>query len=422
MIEERRIFLHRVGLDGIQAGMTIGKTIYRIDGVLLLPEGQKLTNAQIAKLKRYHIQEIFIIDDDFSSFIEESPEMHRAFIVAGTSAEKAGVAQTNVLPYNQVMGTARLVEADKAIRQALIHDAMTKEEERTSAKKNEVLKDIKAQIKDIMTSPNLGASIDSKRTNTMIEKLLDQIMTSGDILHHLSNLRSIDDYTFSHCVNVSIYAMIIGIGLNMKTESLHALGAGAIMHDVGKMLVQQDILQKPGGLTSNEFDEIKRHTLLGYELLKKVKNFGEVAAKIALYHHERMDGSGYPLQVKGEEIPLYARIVAVSDVFDALTTNRVYRSKEPPHRALDFITTEAGKHFDADVVDVFVKQMAFYSIGTAVVLSSGEKGLVSRNNPQFPHMPVIRIVTDVNGYRIPQHLECNLFIDRHLKITSIWEL
>ena len=354
--------MRKISLDQAKPGIKVSKTIYSLEGVLLLSEGAKLTESNMKKLRNNGVNEIFV--------------------------------------------------------EELIHDTVFIPE----VERNKVLTDAKTQIKEIMTSPMLKGGIDSKRIVALVEKLLMEILDSDEIVKHLFDIRSIDDYTFSHCVNVSIYSMIVGIGMNMKGNTVKELGTGAILHDVGKMLVQQDILQKPGGLTVNEFAEVKKHTLFGYELLYKIDHIGTVASSIAIAHHERIDGSGYPNGLKGDEIPLFARIVAVSDVFDALTSNRVYRKLEPPHKALDFITMEAGKHFDPDVVTVFVNQMAYYSIGTAVILSTGEKGLVTNNNVRFPHKPVVRVLINAAGESLHPHHIIDLHKTQDVRIASMWIL
>jgi len=361
---ERRNPLHRVSLDKALTGSVIARTVYSHDGVLLLSEGMRLTEEHKRKLSHNGVSDLFI----------EQPEY-------------TGLTVSDIV-------------------------------------RQEVLTDVKAQVKDIMAMPSLKAGIDAKRVADLIELLLDDILTSGEILSHLNGLRSIDEntYTFSHSVNVAVYAMVTGIGMDMSRETLKELGTGAIMHDVGKMMVDGNILQKPGGLTQLEFEEVKKHTVLGYELLQKIEGMGNAAAQIALSHHERMDGSGYPRGMSGIEIPLASRIVAVADVYDALTSDRVYRVKEDTHKVLDYIANQAGSHFDRMTAEAFVRQIAHYPVGTAVVLLSGSKGLVSRQNRNLPHRPCIRVVIDADGVMLKRHQELDLSQSNGNRIAAIWDI
>jgi HD-GYP domain-containing protein (c-di-GMP phosphodiesterase class II) len=142
------------------------------------------------------------------------------------------------------------------------------------------------------------------------------------------------------------------------------LGVGALLHDIGKLKIPEEILKKPSQLTVEEFEEIKKHTTYGYEILKNFENISMESAFIALGHHERFDGSGYPLQLRGENIYQFARIVAVADVYDALTSDRVYRKKLKPHESVEYITSLGTDHFDKEIVDNFIKHIAVYQLGT----------------------------------------------------------
>lgn len=342
--------------------MVVGRTIHTLDGVLLLSEGVVLTAEHITKLNQNRIRELFVED-----------------------------------------GLAKGLVVEESVR-------------------HEVLVQVKSHVKQIMSLPSLKAGIDGRRVTELVERLLEQILASGDILHHLADIRSIDDYTFSHSVNVSIYSMIVGIGMGIKTEALRELGTGALLHDIGKLLVDNAILQKPGGLTPDEFEQVKMHADYGHDLMRKVKGVSPSAADIASGHHERIDGSGYPRGLSGNAIPLSARIVAVADVYDALTSDRIYRHREEHGKALDYIAAKAGTHFDRAVTDVFVRHMAHYPVGTAVVLHSGEKGLVARQNLSHPHRPVVRVVIDNEGRLLKQHHEVDLSTSGDNRIASIWEI
>lgn len=354
--------MRRVSLENAPTGVVVARTIHSLDGIVLLAAGTELTSDLKEKLANLGITEIYI-NDSISNGIQ-IPELI----------------------------------------------------------KEEIVTDIKTQVKKMMTTPSIKISVDGKKVAEIVEKLIANILQSDDIVTSLSDIRSIDEYTFSHSVNVCILSIVTGIGLGLKGENLRDLGIGAIMHDIGKTMVDDAILQKPSSLTQLEFDEVKRHTEYGYQILRNSKDISPTACMIALSHHERLDGSGYPQHLKNNDIQLPARIVAIADVYDALTTNRIYRRKMMPHDVLDYILSLGGKHFDKNVLDTFVRHIAYYPVGTAVILNSGEKALVSRYNPYYPNRPVVRVVIDDDGRMLHQHKEIDLSKKLEYRVVAIWDI
>ncbi len=167
-------------------------------------------------------------------------------------------------------------------------------------------------------------------------------------------LDSRDPYTYDHSENVSKYAAQIAERMNLSEDECNNIRTGGLLHDIGKIGIPEYILTKPGKLTEDEFKIIKMHPTIGYEMLKHVDRFKEDGVlDIVLYHHERYDGKGYPARLKGSEIPLPARIIAVADTFDATTSNRVYRNEFKIEHTLDVIRQNKGKQFDPEVADAF---------------------------------------------------------------------
>ena len=242
-----------------------------------------------------------------------------------------------------------------------------------------------------MTSPSVKVSVDVKKAGEIVERLIANILDSDKIVASLCDVRSIDEYTFSHSVNVSVISIVTGIGAGFKEDTHKDLGIGALLHDLGKVKVDDAILRKPGSLTSIEYDEVKRHTLYGYEILKNSGNISQDACDIALSHHERLDGSGYPRKLRNNDILTFARIVAIADVYDALTTDKVYRRKMMPHDVLDYMLSLGGKHFDKNLLTP-LSGIYYYPVGTAVI-PPGEKGFVSEYNPYFPNRPVVWVAS-----------------------------
>jgi HD-GYP domain-containing protein (c-di-GMP phosphodiesterase class II) len=354
--------LRKVRLDKARTGVVVARAILSLDGVVLLSEGAVLTREYKEKLQNYGITEIYI-EDHFSEGITV-PELIR----------------------------------------------------------DEVITEVKSQVKKLMTSPSVKVSVDVKKVGEIVERLIANILDSDKIVASLCDVRSIDEYTFSHSVNVSVISIVTGIGAGFKEDTLKDLGIGALLHDLGKVKVDDAILRKPGSLTSIEYDEVKRHTLYGYEILKNSGNISQDACDIALSHHERLDGSGYPRKLRNNDILTFARIVAIADVYDALTTDKVYRRKMMPHDVLDYMLSLGGKHFDKNLLDTFVRHIAYYPVGTAVILNSGEKGLVSEYNPYFPNRPVVRVVIDEDGHVLKKFREVDLSKKLEYRVVAIWDI
>ncbi len=354
--------MRKVSLERAQPGVHVARTILSLDGIILLSAGAELTEDMIIKLRHYSISELYI-EDELSK----------------------GILVPEII-------------------------------------KEEIITEVKSQIKNVMTTPTIKVSVDGKKVLEIVDKLMTNILQSDNIVMNLSDIRSVDDYTFSHSVNVCIFSLITGVSMGVKGDNLKDLGVGALLHDIGKVRIDEAILQKPSSLTVSEYDETRRHTVYGYEILRNSRDINSTAHIIALYHHERIDGSGYPYKLKNTDIPMPARIVAVADVFDALTTDRVYRKKMLPNEVVDYMCSLSNKHFDKLVLDAFIRHVAHYPIGTAIVLNSGEKGLVSKYNPDYPSRPVIRVVIDENGKMLYKHKEVDLSRNPEYRIMDIWDI
>ena len=239
-----------------------------------------------------------------------------------------------------------------------------------------------------------GLITDFPEIQKMVGEILDELLSNEDIIIQLSNIRAIDDYTLNHSINVCVYSLITALTMHFEREELLELGVGALLHDIGKIMVPDRLLNKPERLDADEYELIKDHTLRGYEILKQIDGISERSRRIALLHHERMDGKGYPTGVYGADIDEFVRIVAVVDVFDALTSDRVYREKIESHLALEYLISMSKIQFDYETVRHFVQNVAIYPIGTGVKLSSGETGVVLRVNKEFPTRPFVRVIKD----------------------------
>ncbi len=225
--------------------------------------------------------------------------------------------------------------------------------------------------------------------NDVLDKLIDTIVENPNMYIDISSLRLYDDCTYNHSLGVTVLSIAIGKTLGLSRKSLSQLALCALLHDIGKMQVPIDIITKPGRLTNEEFTEIKQHPNMGGEILKKNDLVSDLVLKGVMSHHEKVDGTGYPRNLKGKDIPLFGRIVACADVYDALTSTRPYRTPATPSEAIEYIMGGTGRQFDRGVVRSFLKCISPYPVGSCVSLSSGDTAVIVEQNIHNPMRPKI---------------------------------
>ncbi len=277
----------------------------------------------------------------------------------------------------------------------------------------------KKLIGEAMEALSLNGAIVEK-VLVIVNKLIEDLLDNDEIISSLGKLRSVDDYTLEHSVNVCIMSLILGISYGIKYDDLIDLGTGAILHDIGKMMIPQEILNKPGSLTIDEYEIVKRHTEYGYEILKNIKGISDIAAEVALNHHERLDGNGYPYGKKIDQIKIYSRIVAICDVYDALTSDRVYKKKIEHYKALEYICKMVNSQFDNELVKKLLNCVKIYPIGSMVKLNTNEIGLVVDIAKINPSKPVVRILIDEKGDKVADYLEVDTNKNIDIQVTNVF--
>lgn len=340
--------MQKIYLDDISPGTIIAKDIYNGYGTMLVSKGTVVMDKFIKQLEDIGISELYVEDNADDVFEENCVE------------------------------SLKMMEDEQA---KLPIDDVIYEKTRVQAH---------MQVKKIMVRYSVHSHINIDKIHKIVESIIEELLSRREIVLTLSQLRSIDDYTYEHSVNVSVLSLIVGIDISLGKESLCSLGTGAMLHDIGKAIIPDNVLKKPSKLTTSEFSEIKKHAEYGYEILTKI-NLPEEAASIALYHHEKYDGSGYPKKLKGEEIPLFSRIVAIADVYDAISNDRVYKRKFSPDKVYRQIAQLGSTHFDPEIMEKFVSHLALYPNGSGVILNTNHKGIVIGQNKLLPQSPVVRI-------------------------------
>ncbi|MCX7944593.1 MAG: HD-GYP domain-containing protein [Deltaproteobacteria bacterium] len=254
-------------------------------------------------------------------------------------------------------------------------------------------------LKDALSSKDYISGIDMRNAKRLVNQMVD---LSGHNVENfsfwgLSAIKNFDEYTFNHSVNVCVLAIAFGNALGLPKRRLAELGLAALFHDIGKLTIPKKILNKPGQLTSEEWDIMKQHPLFAMKLLFNMHGYSESGLKkviVALQHHMNYDFSGYPRLILEKKLHLFSRIVAIVDTFDAMTTDRVYQKALKPDDALRRIISLASKKYDPVLVKAFVSSIGLYPPGTLVELSDGSIAVVLKSNPQYENIerPIIKII------------------------------
>ena len=229
-----------------------------------------------------------------------------------------------------------------------------------------------------------------KKLSSIVDSLITELLDKDDLSYNVIDFKNYDTYTFQHCLNVAILSMSTGISLRMSERQLHDLGMAGLLHDIGKMTIPVSILNKPGKLTDEEYEIMKSHPINAAELLKNYVSNDIVRAIEG--HHEKLDGSGYPYGKKGDNIHYYSKILAICDVYDALTSDRPYRKAAFPNEVIEYIMGCGDTHFDHEILSHFIKIIVAYPVGTFVKLSDDMLAVVVKNYPENIMRPVIRII------------------------------
>lgn len=241
-----------------------------------------------------------------------------------------------------------------------------------------------------------GQAIDTKPFEEMASSFMDSVVRNQNALACLSRIRDKDSYLMEHSVNVAVLMSILGKYLKLDNQYLHQCVTGALLHDIGKVMIPDTILHKPGKLTDEEFTIMKRHALYSQKILEKSRGFPQASINVAGQHHERLDGKGYPAGLKGDDVTQEARMASVVDIYDAITADRVYHDGMTPSTALKRMLEWCGPHLDVKYVHAFIKAMGVYPVGSLVELSNGQAGIVIEETDETMK-PVIRVIYNINA-------------------------
>jgi len=352
------VLMRLVPIEFAKPGDCLAKTIFDDDGRILLREGVVLTDIFLIRIKRLQIYSIYISDEYSEVIIEDviKPELRQ--------------------------------NAIKAIKETFYSfEKYSLYSNNSNFNENKFAKEKQSYFESI---------------GNIAKDIIDEIISKKNVMINLVDIKSMDNYTYQHSVNVAVISLVLGVQLQLNQKDLYTLCMGALIHDIGKVLVPKDIILKPGPLTDEEFMTIKQHTTKGYDYLRGCLDISASARVVALQHHEKIDGRGYPDNIKSKSINKFARIVAIADVYDALTSDRPYRKAMSPNDAVEYILAHAGIQFDYEMVLAFSKAVVPYPPGTLVKLSTGDIGVVTEVFPNFALRPQIKILKSGTGAKSQQ--------------------
>lgn len=290
-------------------------------------------------------------------------------------------------------------KADKVIEEAAeAEPAYIDINELNSA--NEIYKESIKIVKHVLDDIRGGKLFNTGAVKHVAENITSITMRNKGVLASVTKLRAHDDYTFQHSMNVSIYAASLAAHLGFKEPEIERIANAGLLHDAGKMLVPSEVLNKPGKLTDEEFFVMKNHVQLGYEFLKK-QGLPEDMLRLPYEHHERYDGSGYPRGLIDKDISIEGKIGAVVDIYDAITSDRVYHKGMEPPSALKLMFKWADSHINKKVFEFFIMNIGIYPVGSLVLMNTNELAVVGKTNLNRPTEPVVLIFMNKKGQRLP---------------------
>lgn len=360
-----------ISIRKCRPGDTLARSIYTETGMVLVGAGVELTERMLMRLKNKNITSLYIQDKRTDDILVESV----------------------------------LTEQTRREAMAIIHETLF------------TVGESPQKWQQIFTDRSFG-----RQLRQIMTTVADEMKGCRSALNLMADACAYDNYIFTHSFNVALYSTALAMKTDFTEKEVLEIGIGGLLHDIGKMHIPDAILKKPGRLTTEEFDMMKKHTEIGFELLRKQEDIPLLAAHCAFQHHERWDGSGYPRRLKGEEIHPYGRLMAVADVFDALTTHRIYREPMLPHAAMEVLYSGADRLFDHHFVVALRDTIALYPLGLSVTLNTGESGVVVDANIGLPSRPIIRILMNEAGERVDVPYEVDLSKKLHLMITACDEL
>lgn len=281
-----------------------------------------------------------------------------------------------------------------------------------SAELSESYVEAKQEVKEVLDAINSGKSLESKNVDSALVSIRKNVHDSFDVLKCIDSIRTVDEYTYAHCVNVSLLAMTLARWLGFDSKAVEEIAKAGLLHDVGKARVDAEILNKHDKLVPEELEEMKKHPTYGYRMVENMNDISKGIKMAVLMHHERCDGSGYPLGAKGDQIHQYAKVLAIADVYDAMTSDKVYSKRKSVFEVLKYMQEEMANVLDRIMLSVFVERIVSHYIGDYVMLNTGEIGELVHVNPLYPLKPIVQV----------QNVFVDLYYEKDVELSELlWD-
>lgn len=352
----------------LQSGMKMDQSIIDSTGRVLLARGAFLDEYLIESLKKLGIMGVYIREGE--DVVE--PE---------SNSEEGPIAQETI----------------HTIEKLQVSD-------RSKVKLTESVKKRVAEGISYLYS-NLGADDFSDATKSIADDLMKAISDNDALAIDIGMLKVSDEYTFRHSVDVATISMVIAKQKGMDSKEIHEIGVAGLLHDIGKSQIPNEVLNKPGRLTDEEFAVMKKHPIYGYRILEKNANISDEVKLAVLQHHEKTNGKGYPMGVNEQKISRYARILAVADIYDALVTERPYKAAFSQRDAVEMIMAMTME-LDIDAMKGFLGSVILYPAGSIVLLSNGERAKVVENYPEYILRPKVVGLKTGKVYDLAKDISC----------------
>ena len=348
------MYKRKIIIEEAEPGMKLAEEVYVFisddrPAVMAAREGMELDEKLITMLMRHKVKALDVFFD--------TPEVEKA--VVPQDEKPVSIAQRTDLPPEKLSRVKPVLNEE--IKEAAVNS-----------------------VRQLFNCYDLNDGALNKTTAYQCVENIEQVVSdlvnvfsvdTGSLVH-INDLKSFDDYTYHHSLSVSMLAMVTGRELGFDNNTLFRLGRCAMMHDIGKQLIPLSIINKKGKLTEKEFETIKNHPTLGASSLKAI-NLGDIEMwNGIMYHHEKVNGTGYPRQLKGKDIPLFSKIISVADVYDAITSYRAYRNPMLPSEAFEIIGRDIGSAFEMDIVRAFFMKLDLYPVNSVLELSDSRLGIV----------------------------------------------
>lgn len=342
-------YIKTISIDKAITGMVIATDVITDTGTTLVSKDTILNKKNITKLKLYSIEDIEIIKEHKNDSNLES--------LFTPDVANLKISTKNVEALNKFKSNHKHQEES---------------------------------LKNKMLDISEGRKIEMLDLYSISDELIKAINNKSELFSFLSNLESFDDYTYSHCINVSLVSYTLGQWLGYDSEELQNISVAGLLHDIGKSQVDINLLNKKGTLTPEEFEEVKNHAVHGFRIVEK-QNIPYNVKMAILMHHEKIDGSGYPMGAKGDQINEYAKIIAISDIYDAMTSERPYRQKYCVFSVIEAFERDYFGKLDTKFLMTFLNNIAYCYLDNWVELSTGEEGKIKFINTNKPSKPIVQV-------------------------------